>query len=59
MIPEEEWEDEEEEEEDEGCDYGLSEFCEHPDLRELGCCFDCPLYLESLEEEKKQKEANP
>jgi len=50
MTPEQEWE---EEEENEDCDYGLFDFCEHPELREIGCCFECPLYLEAVEEEKK------
>ena len=37
--------------EEEACDYGLSEFCEHPFLRSTGCCFECPLYLEACEYE--------
>jgi hypothetical protein len=36
--------------EDEGCDYGLSEWCEYPDLKDLDCDVNCPLYLESLKE---------
>ncbi len=37
-----------------GCDYGCSEFCEHPFYRETGqCTFGCPLYLEQVAEMNK------
>jgi len=31
------------------CDYGLTEFCDNPDLRSLNCCFECETYLEACE----------
>lgn len=31
------------------CDHGLTEFCDNPDLRSLGCCFECKTYLEACD----------
>jgi len=38
-------------EEQDMCDYGLSEFCEDPFLKNVNCCFECELYLQDCEEE--------
>ena len=52
-----EWEDEYAEdylEEQECCDYGF-EFCWDPQIKAMGLCTtECPLYLDSLEDEKNE-----
>lgn len=37
------------------CDYG-AEFCIEPQLRAIGNCFECSLYLEMCEEQEKEAE---
>jgi len=43
---------------DEGidCDYGLTEFCDNPDLRSVNCCFECDTYLEACAEEAGERD---
>lgn len=38
------------------CDYGLSEWCVDPFLRNIGNCFECDLYLDGLEPIDEEKE---
>lgn len=53
-MSEDTWETADWENEDPDCLYGF-EFCENPDIRDMGLCTtDCALYLESIEEEAKQ-----
>jgi len=37
-------------EEDRGCDYDLADECINPDLRDMGNCFECPLFLADCDE---------
>ena len=37
---------------EEDCDYGVSEFCIDPQLKQLNCCFECNAYLEAVENEQ-------
>jgi hypothetical protein len=39
---------------EEPCEYGFSEDCVEPSLRNTNCCFECWLYTEVDEETKKQ-----
>jgi len=47
-YPGDEWDEDLDDVEEEDCIYGMSEFCEHPDLKGLDCDVNCPLYLEYL-----------
>jgi len=38
-------------EEDRGCDYDLCDECMNSDLRDMGNCFECSVYLDACEEE--------
>lgn len=38
------------------CDYGFSEFCVDPHLRNLGCCFECWLFQEVDEADREEAE---
>jgi hypothetical protein len=40
------------ENEESPCDYGVDSECVEPALRNMGCCFECWLYLEMSESAK-------
>jgi len=45
--------------EEEPCEYGFSEDCVEPSLRNTNCCFECWLYNEVDDETKKQAKECP
>lgn len=36
------------------CDFGLTEFCDNPDFRMSGNCFQCETYLEACKQQIKE-----
>ncbi len=40
------------------CDFGLTEFCDNPDFRLSGNCFQCETYLEACKEQSQKVNKN-